>query len=415
MRQVLVALGLVIGLSCVALPAHAATAPAARILLTGDSVTHGFHGDYTWRYRLAGEFTRQGIPVDFVGSRTSPYVKAGWSSAQYAEPNFDSDHFALGGSTLRLQAEWIAAEVTTQRPDVIVLACGVNDLRNGTTPAQTDLRLRAWIAAARAAKPDVRIIISPVLDAIDPARAWLHQAIRDYNALVAVTVPELSTPASPVTLSDTTRGWSAQSLTAENLHPTPTGETLIAQRIAETFHHLGDLPGTPAIYRPTAWNRIARVQATIKDQRAVLTWDHQALTAGRISVRRLGYPASLPATNYVGGTATTPILVPGASYEFRVQFVRGRIATPFGPIAAITAPRAPPPAAVSRVVVNGAGIRWTRSPTATHYLVSYRRAQARRWVTVRTTGLAIRTTRAKRARVWAINGGGRSPMRAGVR
>jgi lysophospholipase L1-like esterase len=415
MRQVLVALGLVIGLSCVALAAHAATAPAARILLTGDSVTHGFHGDYTWRYRLAGEFTRQGVPVDFVGSRTSPYVKAGWSSAQYAEPNFDSDHFALGGSTLRVQAEWIAAEVTTQRPDVIVLACGVNDLRNGATPAQTDLRLRAWIAAARAAKPDVRIIISPVLDAIDPARAWLHQAIRDYNALVAVTVPELSTPTSPVTLSDTTRGWSAQSLTAENLHPTPTGETLIAQRIAETFHHLGDLPSTPSMYRPTAWNRIARVQATIKDQRAVLTWDHQALTAGRISIRRLGYPASLPSANYVGGTATTPFLVPGARYEFRVQYVRGRIATPFGPIAAITALRTPSPAAVSRVVVNSAGIRWTRSPTATHYLVSYRRAQARRWVTVRTTGLAVRTTRAKRARVWAVNGGGRSPMRAGVR
>ena len=414
MRQALVALGLIIGLSCVAVPAHA-TAPTPRILLTGDSVTHGFHGDYTWRYRLAREFTRQGIPVDFVGSRTSPYVKAGWSGAQYADPSFDSDHFALGGSTLRVQAEWIGAEVTTQRPDVIVLACGINDLRNGTTPAQTDVRLRAWIAAARAAKPDARIIVSPVLDAIDPARGWLHQTILDYNALMAATVHELSTPTSPVTLSDTTRGWSAQNLTAENLHPTPTGETLIAQRIAETLHRLGDLPSTPSIYRPTAWNRIARLQATIKDQRAVLTWDHQALTAGRISIRRLGYPASLSPANYVGGTATTSVLVPGARYEFRVQYVRGRIATPFGPVASITAPRTKAPVAVGRVVVNGAGIRWTRSPGATHYGVSYRRAKAKRWVSVRTTGLSVRTTRAKRARVWAANGGGRSPMRVGVR
>lgn len=409
------ALGLILGLISVVAPAHATAAPSLRILLTGDSVTQGFHGDYTWRYRFDKELTRQGIAADLVGSRSAPYVKPGWTRSQYAEPNFDTDHFALGGSTLRKQAQWIGAEVATQRPDVIVLACGINDLRHGATPAETDTQLRNWITAARAAKPDVRIIISPVLDAIDPARTWLHRAIVDYDALIATTVPELSTPESPITLADTTRGWSAQNLTAENLHPTPTGETLIAQRIAETFHKLGYLPQAPNIYRATPWNRVAVVRASIKNQRAVLTWDHQALTAGRISIRRLGYPAYVSPTNFGGGTATTSALVPGASYEFRVQFVRGRMATPLGPATRLTAPPTPRPAAVGAVSVNRGGVRWTRSTTATHYLVQYRRAHTKRWLTRRTTGLTLRASKVTRARVWALNAGGRSSMRAGVR
>ena len=302
-----------------------------------------------------------------------------------------------------------------QQPDVVVLLAGVNDLRNGASPAQTNGHLRTWIGQARVAKPDVRMIVSPVLDARDSRRATLSQAITQYNQLARATVSELSTDESPITMADTTRGWSLASHTSEDLHPSPTGETLIAQRIAETFRQLGVLPQAPSIYRWTSWNRNPVVRVAVRNRQAVLTWDHQAIYSARVSMRRVGHAASFPATRYAGGTMTTSPLVARATYEFRVQLIRGRMATPLGPITRVFVPAAARPAAVSRVVVDAAGVRWTRSESATKYKVQFKKRKARRWVTRQTTGLSVRARKVVRARVWAVNGAGRSAVRVGVR
>lgn len=391
-------------------PAHAEDRPL-RILLTGDSITQGFHGDYTWRYRFDKELTRQGVAYDLVGSRSSPIVKAGFASAQYLDPKFDSDHFALGGSLLQTEAQRIDNEINAQHPDVVVLASGVNNLRSGSTPAQTDSRLRAWIASARSVKPDIRIVLSPVLDAIDYAHPDLHQAIIDYDALLTATAAELSTEGSPIDVADTTRGWNATVDTAENIHPNSTGETLIAQRIAETFHRLGYLPEQPAIYRQTTWNRNARVSVALEGQHAVLKWDSQALTSGHVYLRRVGYAGRTSPWDYRGGTMTTSNLVPGSVYEFRVQFVRGRMASPFGPVTRVKAPVPPRPAAVTRARIDAAGVHWTRSAGATFYRVQFQQMHRKRWVTRSTTGLQLRMARVKKARVFAVNTTGRSPAR----
>lgn len=404
---------LFLGLLAVGAPANSAAAPL-RVMLTGDSIVQGFHGDYTWRYRLYKEFVRQGTPVNFVGSRNTPIAKPGYPSAQFLDPNFDRDHFALGGSTLKQQADWIAAELRNQQPDVIVLHCGINDLRNGASPETTRDRLRDWILAVRSVQPNVQIVLSPVLQAIDSSRPTLPKKINDYNALARELVSSM--PAlGPITFADTTRGWSVTAHTAENLHPNPTGETLIAQRVAETFKQLGYLPQAPDIYRYTSWNRQPHVKVTVKNQRAVLSWDAQALSGARIWIRRAGYAAYFPATVYGGSTMTTSPLAPRASYEIRVSLVRGRLQSPVGPPTRIVAPVPPRPAPVARVVVNGAGVSWTRSTLATQYLVKFKRLKKKRWVTVHTTRLAFSAGRVVRAKVWAVNGSGRSAFRLGVR
>lgn len=396
-------------------PVNAANTTPLRVLLTGDSITQGFHGDYTWRYRFAKEFARQGKPLDLVGSRTLPVVKPRYTYSQYIDPNFDKNHFAQGGSTLGQHMGWIADEVRVQKPDVIVLHCGINDLRNGASPETTRDRLRTWILAVRAVQPTVSIVISPVLDAIDPARPTLSERINNYNGLARETVTGLNTPQAPITMAETTRGWSVVAHTAENLHPNPTGETLMAQRIAETFVRLGYLSGPISIYRWTSWNRQPRVRVLVRNQRAVLSWDAQAISGARVWRRRVGHAASFPATRYGGGTMTTSALVPRATYEFRVQLIRGRTATPLGPITRVTVPAPRRPAAVSRVVVNARGISWTRSALATKYVVKFRKIRKKRWITRQTTGLYVVSPRVKQARVWAVNSAGRSPMRAGTR
>ncbi len=310
-------------------------------MFTGDSITQGFHGDYSWRYRLWQEFRRQGVAVDFVGSRSTPYVVPGFTSAGYIDPNFDRSHFAQGGTLLQLQAGRIGNEVRSQNPSTIVLACGVNDLRHGATPAQTDQFLRAWIAAAREAKPTVRIVISPVLNATDASRPWLPQRIAQYNALARAAVAELSDVNSPITLADTARGWSVPTHTYDNLHPNPTGETLIAQRLAETFHSLAILPRASALIRTTPWNRQPRVRVVVAGRRAVLTWDGQAITGVRVWMKRAGRAATFAATIHPGSRMTTGLLARRSTYDFRVQMIRARMPSPVGPITRVWVPRAP--------------------------------------------------------------------------
>ncbi len=397
-------------------PANADAAGPLKILLTGDSITQGFNGDYTWRYRLDKEFIRQGVPVDFVGSRKDPYVKPGWSSAQYADPHFDQDHFARASSTLQQQAGWIKDEVTRDQPDLIVLMAGVNDMRGGADAATTNDRLRTWIARARDAKPDVRMIISPVLDALQVGRPSLSATIKQYDQMLGPTVTELSTEQSPITMANTTSGWSVTTHTSENLHPSAYGETLIAQRIAEALRSVGVLPQTPSIYRWASWNRQPRVKVVMNGSRAVLSWDWQAIDSARISIQRVGHAASFPVSRYGGGTTTTSALVPRATYDIRVQLIRGRMATPLGPATRIVVPAAGKPARVARVTVTSAGVRWTAVPQATGYLVKFKKAKRKRWQTRRTsTALSIGAVKVVRAKVWALNSAGRSVVRSGAR
>jgi hypothetical protein len=398
--RIAVALILSFGLLGFAAPAHAA--PPLRILLEGDSITQGFHGDYTWRYRLDKELRRQGVAFDFVGSRTRPQIKPGFTTASYADPHFDTNHFAQVGTTLAQHAGWVHGEVGRQDPDLVVIAAGINDIRHGSSPEQVDQSLRAWIANARSAKPTLRIVVSPVLDSTDPAMPWLTDRIHAYNQLAIATAAELSTPESPITVADTTRGWSVTADTGENLHPNPTGETLIAQRIAEHFHDLGILPNQPDIYRPTVWDRHPMIKVRLKGQRAALSWDWQALSSVRVWRHRLGYPAVV--TTYRAASATTAPLRPG-TYDFRVQFWRYRTSTPYGAITRITVIAKPD--AVSNVHITRTGIHWTKAARATSYRVRYK---TRGWHTRTTTSPRIHVLRVKRAKVWAVNSSGSSKV-----
>ncbi|MCW2826866.1 MAG: lipolytic protein family [Marmoricola sp.] len=397
-------------------PAEAAGEAPLRILLSGDSITQGFNGDFTWRYRIAKEFARQRVDVDFVGSRRTPVVREGWSASRYADPNFDSDHFAQVGTLLQSQVSYIGAEIRKQQPDLVVLECGVNDMRHGASPQETDTSLRNWISAARSAKPDLRIVLSPVLSATDSIRPGLTQVVAQYDTLMAETAATLTTADSPITVADTTRGWSLTQHTYDNLHPNPTGETLIAQRIGETLHDIGVLPAAPNLYRTTAWTRPVPLRAVVRGRRVTLAWDNQATTGARLWSHRVGHASQLSSTVYRGASLTTGELVPGATYEFRMQVFRGRMSSPLGQMTRITLPAGVrKPAAVARVVVDGKGVHWTRSTGATSYTVKFKRLGRKAWITRRTGALSIDSARVVRAKVWAVNAGGRSAVRVANR
>lgn len=220
-------------------PTEPDTSPV-RIMLAGDSITQGFDGDFTWRYRLFEELQRQAVSFDLVGPRRFPYG----GNAVYLATGWDSEHDAIGGSTLARNVGWVAGDVATYQPDVLVAEYGTNDLVGGhATPAELLASWRTYVENARAARPDLKLVLGEVATPKAKARA-------DANAGLRALAAELSTTESPIVVADLDApDWVPSRDTRDLVHPNPTGETVIAQKIGEALQVLGVLPAAPAVAR----------------------------------------------------------------------------------------------------------------------------------------------------------------------
>jgi lysophospholipase L1-like esterase len=380
-----------------------------RVLLTGDSITHGRHGDYTWRYRLYREFQRQGVPVDFVGSKTSPYVDPGFKTSSYADPNFDQNHFAQAGATLQSMVTTIGPEMNDQHPDLVVLEAGLNDFLRGRSPEDTALSLRAWIANVEAAEPDVRIVLADVMRIDVPGRSSVNTASAAYDAMLPDIAAQMSTYDSQITVADTDQGWqpTSSAYTVDGIHPAPTGETNIAQRVAEALRDLGVLPDQPQVFKVVPWSRTARPSVKMAGTVATVSWSLQAISGARIQIHRIGRTPVTSSTAYTSGTHTFT-LAPGATYDFRLQLERFRETGPWGPATRVSVPAVRRPAAPRRVSVNATGVHWSASAGARSYVVKFHKAHQKRWTTRRTGTLQVLVKKVAVAKVRAVNAGGYS-------
>lgn len=239
-------------------------APAVtRIMLAGDSITQGFDGDFTWRYRLYQELTRLQVPFDFVGPHNAPYG----GSNTYLASGWDTDHDAKGGTTLAAQLQNITGDMQTYLPDVLVALYGTNDLRNGATPEQLIARWRAYVVLARAVRPQVTLVLGEVTSLHAPGRA-------EANAMLDDLATELSTTDSPVVVADLdSPAFDAARDTYDGTHPTPTGETLIAQRVAEALHLESVVPDAPDVARSyVPWTPPVRAVVHRVGARLTIDW-----------------------------------------------------------------------------------------------------------------------------------------------
>ena len=260
---VLLALATAVG-GVVAMPGPAARADGAtRIMLAGDSITQGFDGDFTWRYRLYQELTRQRVPFDFVGPRSEPYG----GRNTYLAQGWDTDHDAKGGTTLNAQLGRVTDDMRTYHPDVLVALYGTNDLRNGATPEQLAARWRTYVALARAVRPDVKIVLGEVYS--------LHAPRRDAaNALPQSLAAELDTAESPVVVAHLDApDFSRARDTYGGTHPTPTGEIRIAALVTRSLHALGTVPEEPVVtQRHVPWTPPMRAAVARAGHRLRINW-----------------------------------------------------------------------------------------------------------------------------------------------
>jgi lysophospholipase L1-like esterase len=223
-------------------PPPAVPAPGAtKLMIVGDSITHGSTGDWTWRYRLYQHLAASGAAVDFVGpyrdldNIITPDIKD--RDLAYKDPRFDQDHAAQYGQPLSEEAKVIKDKVSKYNPDYVVALLGINDLGwYKVDPSLAELSLKLFIANARAGKPNVRIILGKILPAglaaSDPGYAARAD---DFNRRLVAAATTFTTAESPIGVADGGPGYAPDEHTWDGTHPNPRGEVRIAAAFADVL------------------------------------------------------------------------------------------------------------------------------------------------------------------------------------
>lgn len=200
---------------------------AIKVLVVGDSISHGREGDWTWRYRIWEWFKEQEVAVCFVGpykgtvppdephppsppplpedpATPPPALRTDGGYAAGVDQEFlaNSDHFAASGEQAHNAKELIADQIAAYRPDFVFVQLGFNDLgwrRCG--PGDTLASIKHLIDRARAAKPNLKFAIANVPQRTHlPGREDLPVDTEIYNHLLSLSIPRWSSSESPVAL-----------------------------------------------------------------------------------------------------------------------------------------------------------------------------------------------------------------------
>jgi len=287
-----------------ACPPSASPAPESdplRIMLTGDSITNGTSGDYTWRYFFAQYLLAAGENVDFVGpwSDLIDYTTFEWGHHEYAECGFDQDHFSRGGSQLAEQLQPTPYSATGESairwatsyydPDVVVEFFGYNDLtrpRVRSDPSSAPYSVaellangKVFIDEVRAAKPTATIVMVNLAVAEIPDGPVENQRLVElaptYNEQLAQSVSEWTTEESAVVLGDAAQYWRGYADTYDGAHPTAQGEVDIAAGIARSVSQglgIGADPPLPLPVMPAGPRVAPSLTGTVGDGWVRLSW-----------------------------------------------------------------------------------------------------------------------------------------------
>ncbi|MEL6980171.1 MAG: GDSL-type esterase/lipase family protein, partial [Pseudomonadota bacterium] len=179
------------------------SADAARILLLGDSITHGFNVLAGWRAPLWESITQEeGLWVDFVGGRTD----------NAALTFHDPDHQGVPGILTDTVADQITGIAADNPSDIALILLGANNAINNKVSTFAESMMQI-LTTLHAANPNGMFLVSdlsPMLRAdrdarIDEINAELPSVIADAQAL-GINAVLLSGAGSSLTVGDLNDG-----------------------------------------------------------------------------------------------------------------------------------------------------------------------------------------------------------------
>ncbi|MEU4152055.1 fibronectin type III domain-containing protein [Streptomyces sp. NPDC026659] len=372
------------------------TGAPLRVMVVGDSMTQGYEGDWTWRYRLWKWFHDQHVAVDFVGpykgtkaqaqpqpparpplqgETPGPSLDAPDTSGGYAagvDPAFDSDHFGVWGRQAMQDKKLIRGMVAQYNPDLILVGLGFNDMGWFVSGPQGTLdSMKTFVDEARAARPDVKFAVADV-----PQRSHiggrddLPISTTDYDLMLRQAVPQWSTPVSPVELVNWSGNYSCapDSCPAgyDGLHPNALGEFQIAHAFETTLHDrygIGQsVPAVPPSVPERPLDVARNVSAVSSDLGVTVTWDRVYGARGYTVRSRLVGATAWNETPVQANRYDTTWTADGWEWEYSVRVDNaGDGISAWSPVIRATAhphTAAPPTHVLTAATLDGIDISW---------------------------------------------------------
>ncbi|MET7784041.1 GDSL-type esterase/lipase family protein [Streptomyces sp. NPDC005388] len=396
---------------------------ACNVMVVGDSISNGYEGDSTWRYRLWEWARDQNWQTHFVGPLSGtakqqeahapqppPLVESAQDPpppqpdpsqftgpyAQTDDPAFvqgDSGHYAMWGRPLGDDVGTIELVMAAQGaqghlPDVLLVELGFNDIGWQGAGAGLADTMKKFVDNARKANPNVKIVLAnvPQRTTLGDANPQLPQRTRDYNAALAAAAPGWSTPSSPVMIADIDKamGCDSSSKTCatayDGLHPNPLGEYRIASAFGTALHDgLGigtSAPEAPASFPDRQVTTPTGLAFDGSQQGVTVTWNKiVGAHSYDIQWREVVSGTEKPWENAVPSTQFNRWDLPwqfsfqpvdGHRYEVRVREVAGDadiLKSPWSaPVSGIAHPTVPKPPDQVGATASGPGeidVSWT--------------------------------------------------------
>ncbi|KAK1656809.1 fibronectin type III domain-containing protein [Colletotrichum godetiae] len=229
-----------------------------RVMIVGDSMSHGREGDFTWRYRLWQWLNEESINFEFVGpykgtktpdqphSPQPPALKddplpapdAPIDHGGYAAGvQFNSHHFSVWGRQVTQCKDLIEEQVARFRPDYLLVMLGFNDMGWGVADAENTLdAMKELVFNARAAKSNVKFALAdvPMRTPVDGAER-LPPMVEEYNQLLRISIEKWTALESPIELVEVRRRYLCSEGSYDGLHPSALGEFQISKAFAHTL------------------------------------------------------------------------------------------------------------------------------------------------------------------------------------
>ncbi|KXS97117.1 hypothetical protein AC578_2897 [Pseudocercospora eumusae] len=250
--------------------------PKRRILILGDSITHGGEGDYTWRYRLWEWFQQHKIDADFVGPytgvnrrdepvppqpprlpgeyETPPKDRIPWGYNVNVSHHFDSSHFATWGYQAKQATSVIGDAVRQSNATMLLSLVGFNDLGWFVNDANGTMKsIETILQECRKANPTMEFVFGNVVQRSKmDGRQDLIDNTNLLNKLLKTAASDWNSTKSPVSYADVASLYECGPEYGERcpaaydgLHPNALGEYQIAKAFSNALHTdfaLGERP-----------------------------------------------------------------------------------------------------------------------------------------------------------------------------
>ncbi len=185
-----------------------------KVMPVGDSITEGNGWQVPGAYRPhLWELTQKdGLPVDFVGSKNSG-----------PDTLPDRDHSQLGGQIQDVDRD-IEPDLRKYQPDAILLHIGTNNIwRDGELPTLAPQRLSRLIDHITAVAPKARLYVASIVPSVE------HEVnVRQYNKTIAPMVKEKAARGANIRFVGIHAALTHDDL-IDGIHPNPRGYAIMAE------------------------------------------------------------------------------------------------------------------------------------------------------------------------------------------